>query len=741
MERSADVHHLTRLSDGSLLVSGLIDAVGSTQAYGLAKLKADGSLDAGFQAQSAYWSYSNLVSVEQTDKKLLLGGPIVASAANQNIGITRLNEDGSPDNSFTSPVANGNVNTIHVQPDGKILIGGTFALKTNPDLKNIARLKTDGSLDETFLLTAGAEGNVKVIKAQPDGKLIVAGDFTWFENSSGNRKMVRLQANGAVDYSFSWQNQVHDLNGIVDVLPTPDNKIYFATKAKVNSTDTGFVGIGCLTQDGSSVIFNNPMTQGGTNGVTGTVTTLALQEGKVLAGGFFLRRAMPSLVFRFTQDGTYDDTFVRVQSNDTAPVRSLVVQPDNSILIGGSVSEVQKTFSSGLSKLNPNGTIETSFAPDLRAEAHIRKVLVQADSKVIIAGDLAYVNGTYTGSAARLLPDGSLDETFALGNYMRGISPVVAIQGNYIIVPDHQAGTLTRLDYGGMIDPAFNKINISSVTALATAPDGKILVAGNINNKLIARLNADGSLDTSFDLSPGINYQARSLAVQADGKILVGKWSMATPTTPADYMVRLNSNSTHDASFSIGSGPAHATGPYIFTMLPETNGSMTVVGQFTSFDGNNTNGSIIRLREDGTYLEPLFIPDAQLGSAYDLVKGNDNSYFAAIHRVNGTYKGLIKILSGPLASPDEKTAVLQGSAFPNPFTNQIRFSLKESLKADVQVRVLSLQGQELYSEKRVQRSNAGHYDVPVAYLGAGTYLLEVTANGRVNTQRIVKLNQ
>jgi len=94
-----------------------------------------------------------------------------------------LTDSGSPNTTF-NPSVNGTVDTIVVQSDGKILIGGTFTLANGSPRGRIARLNADGSLDTSFTAYPGFESTVRSIAVQPDGKVLVAGDFITYSSVS-----------------------------------------------------------------------------------------------------------------------------------------------------------------------------------------------------------------------------------------------------------------------------------------------------------------------------------------------------------------------------------------------------------------------------------------------------------------------------------------------------------------------------------------------------------------------------
>jgi uncharacterized delta-60 repeat protein len=113
------------------------------------------------------------------------------------------------------------------------------------------------------------------------------------------------------------------------------------------------------------------------------------------------------------------------------------------------------------------------------------------------------------------------------------------------------------------VDSSFNALGGPSglVRVLAIQPDGKVLIGGeftlvnNIARSRIARLNTDGTLDTSFDPASGANDIIRAVALLPSGQILVGGLFTSFAGTPKPYLARLNSDGSLDASFPTESGP------------------------------------------------------------------------------------------------------------------------------------------------------------------------------------------
>src|SRR5262245_44287787 len=131
--------------------------------------------------------HPSLVSVQGLVLALLIPGPSQA-------------QPGSLDTTFQSPIT-GAVQVISVQPDQQILIGGNFTASGDGVRINLARFNPNGSLDQTFQTGAGADGTIRALARQPDGKVIIGGEFTQFKGVSCNG-IARVNADGSLDEGF-----------------------------------------------------------------------------------------------------------------------------------------------------------------------------------------------------------------------------------------------------------------------------------------------------------------------------------------------------------------------------------------------------------------------------------------------------------------------------------------------------------------------------------------------------------
>lgn len=331
---------------------------------------------------------------------------------------------GEPDGTDAG-VSGTSVLTTAVQPDGKILIGGDFTRVQGVSRPYLARLLADGTLDASFQPRPNAA--VYSVSVQPDGKILVAGDFVTLqpdlsEPAISRRRIARLLPDGSVDAGFDPQ-----ANGpVYAVLAQPDGRIVLGgafESLRPNGAPVATTRhyIARLEPDGSlDGGFNpNPLH---------IVLCLALEPG----GGILLGGHFPALqpagapvmtsrhsIARLEPDGSLDADF---DPKVTGWVGSMVVQPDGKIVIGGGFNSVQPngapsaTMRRGLARLHGDGSLDEGFDP--QANGNVYGLALQADGKILAGGNFTTLqpNGapsaTSRSCVARLLPDGSLDAGF-----------------------------------------------------------------------------------------------------------------------------------------------------------------------------------------------------------------------------------------------------------------------------------------------------------------------------------------
>lgn len=221
-ENSAKLRSLLVQPDGKIVAAGDFNSFNGTISKGIVKLNSDGSKDATFNSANGFGFESTAVNVGvnalvwQPGGKIIVGGSINFYEGFPIGNIVRLNVDGSRDDTLTNVGKgfDGQVNASALQPDGKILAAGNFERYIGIPTQKLVRLHADGSLDTAFSLPSlgfsqdatlpiGPYNNpIKTITVQPDGKILIGGDFIYFDGVS-QRGIVRLNSDGSRDANFN----------------------------------------------------------------------------------------------------------------------------------------------------------------------------------------------------------------------------------------------------------------------------------------------------------------------------------------------------------------------------------------------------------------------------------------------------------------------------------------------------------------------------------------------------------
>lgn len=200
---NAAVRTLLLQQDGRLIVGGDYLSLNGFPVSYLTRLNPDGSIDDSFNTGTGF-NGKVYASYLQDDGKIILGGSFT-SYNGINVGrLIRLNPDGSYDDSFNTSVGatSGIVYDIALQSDDKIIIVGSFIKYTNTTVNRVARLLPNGTLDSSFLTGSGSGLNVTHALITSDHKIILTGNFTQFNNISAKR-IIRLKENGTFDSDFN----------------------------------------------------------------------------------------------------------------------------------------------------------------------------------------------------------------------------------------------------------------------------------------------------------------------------------------------------------------------------------------------------------------------------------------------------------------------------------------------------------------------------------------------------------
>jgi len=323
-----------------------------------------------------------------------------------------LDADHNPDFSLltdpvrnSTPGANGTVLAAAVQADGKCVIGGNFTKFNAFNRKMIARLNVDGSHDASFNPGSGANDFISAVSLASDGKIVIGGKFTSY-NGQNRYCVARLNDDGSLDASFNPGLGASDT--VWALAQQPDGKILIGGEfTSVNGFTRAYIAR--LNSNGSVDTTFNP-----TNALNGAVETIAVAaDGTIYVGGQFTSAGGVSrnYVARLLADGSLDAAFDPRTGAD-GPVEALALQGDGKPVIGGTFDIVDLRERRNIARLNTDGTLDTSFDPGSGADDSVYAITLQPDGRIFIGGAFLNVNGTRRVGVARLFTDGKVDTGF-----------------------------------------------------------------------------------------------------------------------------------------------------------------------------------------------------------------------------------------------------------------------------------------------------------------------------------------
>jgi uncharacterized delta-60 repeat protein len=569
--------------------------------------------------------------------------------------LARVRADGTLDGNFR-PEFNGPVRAVVVQPDNKILVGGTFtevaytvtsgtiSTTTHYPCPGFVRLNADGSLDGAFYsadrLRHHSGPAVHSIALQPDGQILIAGRFTsiWWRDSAQFRdSYARLRPDGSFDSTFvNIDLEPFTVGGAVEV-----NQILREQTGKIMIVGRfGFVQPGSsvdrfhmvrLFADGNcDVSFRQNITGGRVHTFD---VVLPLNEGGYLVGGHF-RNSDGTLIsqglFRVFGNGT-DDTSFDLDVNTPGFAEGLVLLSDDSVLVAGRIDVNGWSDSRWLTRIFPDDSLDTGtgFVAPSSTPYQVTCSATRPDGRIVVGGRQSSSVGVLT----QLRANGEADDSFSLPVALTGgpVHCVAVLEDNLgetgsvifggafsISSPPRQG--LAKVTWG---DPAsfyqFGYDVNGTVHSLAVQSDGKVLIAGRftatgsggVTQNDVARLNPDGTLDTSF--APLIHFTAANPMVwdidldDTGGVLITGNFDQVNGLPRAGF-ARLDGGGALDAGFvpnitsNSPSNPAVVGGAVV-----QGDGGVVVYGDFNQVDGVNRH-EICRLLPGGALDTATFVP-------------------------------------------------------------------------------------------------------------------------------------
>jgi uncharacterized delta-60 repeat protein len=571
-------------------------------------------------------------------------------------------------------------------------------------------------------------------------------------------------------------------------------------------------------------------------------------DGKILVAGRAENDAY-FLITRYTMDGAIDGTFgtggvvkARSETNNSARGYGMALQPDGKIVMAG--WNWPGTIDFCVMRFNADGSFDNSFGTDGKVTTPIgsgndegTNVAIQSDGKIVVTGSSFNASGNTDYVVIRYTSAGAVDSTFGTngivttdinsydipeGIAINSTTGAITIAGtsnsNYSLLGNHHTGngdfTVVRYTSSGALDGSFGTggiatFDISSGSAdaahsLAVQPDGKLIVAGTtvrtVNNKdvVVVRLTTAGALDASFGTGgiaienyDGVNSddECRSVAVQSDGKIVIGGSVDAFPNTTGSnpiglMLMRFTTNGALDPSFN-GDGKTAAniawtdndfgvaialsgnriylagssgqpkdlaiaafqnsvggTLPLVLSQFYGQKQTSKVVLQWLTSSEENVKQFVIERSNDGKTYKGIGTVAAVGNSAttqrYSFTDQSpfmsaNNYYRLLMQDVDGDFKYskiLIINFDGQLSTGIK--------VFPNPVKDLLQVQLPNGLNGTVGLQIIDMQGRVVKRNNLASDGNALNTTMDVSSLTSGVYILKAQAGNTTVISRFTK---
>lgn len=650
---SSNIHDLMLLNDGKILVSGTFKTFNGFQANRMVRLNPNGSVDTTFQSDTTI-NCRSVFKMKMDYEGKILALTIISDYDGGYLpnSITRFHPDGSVDTTFTGqPQSLTWIYDLDLLSDSSIVICGS---RSSNYASGVNRLNPDGSLLSSYSGLIQSIGTLMSVKVVSNDQFIIAGNF---KNGDKDHSYAKKSWDfGSYNYSF-YRHSV-DIGGDYQF--------------DVESADSGYVFIGGTYRDTDwdyySVLHKHNEVSGAIDSsfsppkITGghVVNITYLKDGRVLIVGDFDEvngKAVGGMAI-LDHQGVLDKQFGTVQGVQ-GEIKNINQAPNGKIFLGGDFTSVNNFPSDNVIALESSGIPDTSFNVKEGTNNTVYDVQGLASGKVLIAGFFDEFDGEDTRHLIRLNADGTIDplfnKTHPTFDYPVRIMEQQAdgkilVGGDFRKIGGSSRQFIGRLNENGFLDYTFNPGSGLDRMPLVIKEqtDAKILMGGNftkyngVSKNYIARVNPDGSEDSTFVTGSGFDWYVNDLVLQSDGKILVvGEFSTYNGTN-CGRIIRLNSDGTVDNTFNTGTGANGA----IHSIVYHPNGKIVVFGAFTSFNGSShqricgldANGNIDNNFDAGSGANGSITRSHLLNDGRIIFSGDFNSY-------NGVNRNKIAIIN------------------------------------------------------------------------------------------------
>ena len=518
------VRDLAQAPDGSFVAVGDFSSVENQPRSKIARFDVDGHLDDSFIVNAPGLSFGAFTStVIDRQGRVYVGGGFSSIDGQTREGVVRLLATGAVDLTFGNLQLLNGVRDVVLDDSGRLLVAGSFSSALGGYAPRVARFNDDGSRD-THFTTAGNVGyDAQALYVQADGKVLVAGSFSFVSGAVNSPYLVRLNDDGSRDETFTALNFGHTLTTITQ---RDDGQLF--TGGSI-STVAGFA-----VAASAPSIATQPQDVAATAGGDATFTVAADGTGP--------------LSYEWYRDGTLiagaTGSSLALSGVTVADIADYHVRISNAL--GSVISDVAELVPSDLEP-----TIVQQPADLLATVGDAAAMAVVATPGAEVSYQW-YRNGQpvagATMAALNLSGVSLADAGFYRVQVINGLAAAWSDAAELSVTPAHVPGLLVADPNGLLLERDFAQVNVIHPLA-----GGGALIAGQIDTVnsmkrgVVVRVAADGTLVDSFASSPRLTGTVTSLVVQSDGRIVVAGNLQLDGV--GQYIARLTPNGALDESF------------------------------------------------------------------------------------------------------------------------------------------------------------------------------------------------
>lgn len=535
------VYAMARQADGSVLLGGSFSEVGGVPRRGIARLRSSGELDAGFALPiegDASWVMALLPT---GNDGVMVGGYFASIHGVPRSSLARL--QGGP-----VPLV---LPTIFMEPTNQVVQAGHNAVfevaAVSGEAPRYGWLLNGQPLN-------GATHSVlqlrNVVETSAGAYQAVVSNAYGARTSLVARLVVRTETPkpGGVDLIYHPERFAPQPLAWLGAMAIDAQDRLAVIGTFTDSTNFQH-GIERWLPEGTV----DPAFRRWTSGFGAPAFALFQPDGRLLMTYAWSAPGIPGFtVARLMASGEYDPTLnvSLVNGIGQANLYAAALDSDGRILVGGDFDEIQGVPQAHVARLSSEGVVDPSFAPRLTLgaapfERVVQCLEIQKDGRILVAGNFGSVNGNPVRRLVRLMVDGQWDESFrAPADFDAAILSLQVQEDGRILlgcfgrstILGVDRGPLLRLNPDGTIDETFHPAELRdppgptvAVRAIAEDGAGGLLVGGDFVAgtterpfRNLARLRGDGSLDASWNASPGTDSSVTTLLIGHTGEVYVG---------------------------------------------------------------------------------------------------------------------------------------------------------------------------------------------------------------------------